>query len=208
MVEHGNTRRKLKPGQLNQRVLGKIFNLFPDSILLVSDDGSVETADDHGNFVDVDDFPIWTCSGDSILSPGDAENSQSQSSSSSYMYQLPSNSSRATAGKKRKWTPTFTSSLLRKNKPPGVQTQESIVHKEPPPPPEKEWRKTIEICRRRGKDWEKVSNLPVTLTEATASVPDIADQVASEAFEAFDGSDVILVDNDYLKILDTPSTRG
>ena len=48
-----------------------------------------------------------------------------------------------------------------------------------------------------------MSNLPVTLTEGTANVPDVADLVAIEAFEAFDGSDVILVDNDYLKIMDT-----
>ena len=99
-VEHGTIRRKLKPGQMSQRVLGKIFNLFPDSILLVSDDGLVETADDHGNFSDIDDLPVWTCSGDNVPSPGNTENSQSQSSSSSYMYQQPSNSSGATTGKK------------------------------------------------------------------------------------------------------------
>ena len=45
--------------------------------------------------------------------------------------------------------------------------------------------------------WEKVSNLPLTLTEAT-----------SISEKAFEGNSVVLLDDDYLKVLDIPSTRG
>ena len=94
MVEHACIQQRLKQRQMNQWVLGQLFHLFPDSILLMSDDGLVETVDCHGNFPDIDDLPVWTCSGDSVVSATNAENSQS--SNSSYMYQLPSTSSRVT----------------------------------------------------------------------------------------------------------------
>ena len=47
---------KLKSSQLTARVLSKNFGLFPDLILLPSDDGYVETADSDGRFHDVDDL--------------------------------------------------------------------------------------------------------------------------------------------------------
>ena len=56
---------KLKPRQLNIAVLSKLFNLFPESIVLVSDDGYVGTPDEDGDFIGVDDLPTWTVSGDS-----------------------------------------------------------------------------------------------------------------------------------------------
>jgi len=50
-----------------------------------------------------------------------------------------------------------------------------------------------------------VSNLPPTLTDATATVSNVADTVSDEAFE---GNSVLLLDADYLKVMDTVSTRG
>jgi len=50
-----------------------------------------------------------------------------------------------------------------------------------------------------------VSNLPLTLTEATAIISNVADTVSDEAFE---GNSVFLLDADYLKEMDTVSTRG
>lgn len=43
------------------------------------------------------------------------------------------------------------------------------------------------------------------LTEATATVLNVSSCVSEEAFE---GNSVVLLDADYLKVLDTPSTRG
>ena len=50
-----------------------------------------------------------------------------------------------------------------------------------------------------------MSNLPLTLTDATATVSNVADTVSDEAFE---GNSVLLLDADYLKAMDTVSTRS
>ena len=65
-VEKDGKTVKLKSSQLAAQVLSKVFGLFPESILLLSDDGYVETADNDGRFHDVDDLPIWTVSGESM----------------------------------------------------------------------------------------------------------------------------------------------
>ncbi len=57
---------KLKPSQLSTGVLARIFGLFPDSILLVSDDGFVETPSDDGTFETIDDLPVWSVTGESM----------------------------------------------------------------------------------------------------------------------------------------------
>ena len=68
-VERDGKTVKLKSSQLTVQILSKIFGLFPDSILLLSDDGYVETADSDGRFHDVDDLPHWTVSGDPLKPP-------------------------------------------------------------------------------------------------------------------------------------------
>ena len=60
---------KFKASQLTTQVMSKVFGLFPESILLLSDDGFVETADTDGWFHDVDDLPLWTVSGELINPP-------------------------------------------------------------------------------------------------------------------------------------------
>ena len=41
----------------------RIFGLFPESILLLSDDGYMETADSDGQFHNIDDLSHWTVTG-------------------------------------------------------------------------------------------------------------------------------------------------
>ena len=41
---------KLKEEQLNLKHIGQIFGVFPDSVFLIADDGSVETPDERGEF--------------------------------------------------------------------------------------------------------------------------------------------------------------
>ena len=36
--------------QLNARAVGRVFNLFPQTVFIVSDDGSVELPDEDGSF--------------------------------------------------------------------------------------------------------------------------------------------------------------
>ena len=55
-----------------------------------------------------------------------------------------------------------------------------------------------------GNAWKKLSNLPVQLTDSDATVERVSQIVADDAFN---GERVTLLDNEYLKILDTASTR-
>ena len=57
-VEHGQKMVKLKREQLTTNVLGRIFDIFPETIILISDDGFVATANSKGLFEDLDDVPI------------------------------------------------------------------------------------------------------------------------------------------------------
>ena len=68
-VERDGKTVKLKSSQLTVQILSKIFGLFPESILLLSNDGYVETADPDGRFHDVDDLSHRTVSGDSLKPP-------------------------------------------------------------------------------------------------------------------------------------------
>ena len=52
---------------MNIQILSKVFGLFPDSLLLLSDDRYVETANADGSFEDVDDLHTWSVSGESLI---------------------------------------------------------------------------------------------------------------------------------------------
>ena len=67
--KEGKTVKLNKVSQLTTQVMSNGFGLFPESILLLSNDGYVETADTDGRFHDVDDLPMWTVSGVLINPP-------------------------------------------------------------------------------------------------------------------------------------------
>ena len=199
--------------QLATNVLGKIFDIFPEMIILIGDDGFVATANSKGLFEDLDDVPIWTCQGTSCKP-------STESISTAFPYQAPV-AKRGGKGKGKgrapaQWNPQYTTSYLPSlrvgtSRPPGVVAQETrsdnVPSGIPDPIADREFTKKIDICRWSGlgSGWEKVSNLPLTLTEATATVSNVADTVSDEAFE---GNSVLLLDADYLKVMGTASTRG
>ena len=76
-IEKDGKTVKLKPSQLTTQVIGKVFGLFPDSIILISDDGFVETPDHEGKFLDVDDLSKWVVNGDSLKADGLPQDQQS-----------------------------------------------------------------------------------------------------------------------------------
>ena len=206
-VKLGDKRVKLKKEQLTTNVLAKIFDVFPDTIILSSDDGYVATPNAKGIFEDLDDVPIWSCQGTSCNPPVEAT-----SSSSSYPYQAPSKKGGKGKGKGRvQWVPQHTTSYLPSlrggsNRPPGVVAQETRLRSnvtEPPTTADWEFPQKIDFRRWSRNGWDKASNLPLMLTEATATVLNVSSCVSEEAFE---GNSVVLLDADYLKVLDTPST--
>ena len=65
--------------------------------------------------------------------------------------------------------------------------------------------KNIEICEYSDNDWIKQFSLPIRINDDTANVENVTKMVSDEAFN---GEPIVLVDTDYLRILDTPGTRG
>ena len=118
---------RMRSAQLNARAVGRVFNLFPQTVFLVADDGSVELPDEDESFnVDnMDTSLVWTCDGDSskpadrVRIPG-SQWLQPGSSSSLYAYQ-PTDQTREQEDMSRKrtnfkaqtgkWAPKYTSLL-------------------------------------------------------------------------------------------------
>ena len=195
---------KLRESQMSASTIGKIFNVFPQSIVLIGDDGSVATPDASGEFscLDLSYETSWTVNGDPSK-PDDGSKSRPGSSGVLYAYQHPASSLPGTSsgmvwyGMSKKWKPTSLS--LTRNKPPGVAKQEG---KKSAP----SWTKTLEICSYDPLEavFKKTFNLPLTLTEETSTVNKVADLASAEAFG---GDAVIILDSD-LRIPDSAGTRG
>ena len=103
----------------NTAVLAKLFYMFPESIVLVSDDGYVATPNEDGDFVHVSNLPIWTVTGDSTRQANSAGGTLQMTTPNAYQ-------PRPGKGKisASKWTPTFTTTLSQFQKPKGVRVQE------------------------------------------------------------------------------------
>ena len=119
-VEKDGKSLKLKERQLTTSVLARVFCLFPETIILVSDDGYVEILDEDGCFNSVDDLPVWTVTGDS-MNPTSA--APPTAMMTPFAYQPPRAAGRKTRA--RKWAPIYRTSLFQHQKPPGVRAQES-----------------------------------------------------------------------------------
>ena len=188
---------RLRSAQMTASTVSKIFNVFPHSIVLVGEDGTVATPDDNGEFnlYDMSTDVIWSVNGDSSK-PGE----NMPRPSTSYAYQQPNHGN--SEDTRSKWKP------LARHKPPGVSKQDSNKEKRAPGRPSgSSWTKTIEICRFDCSDMaiKKTLNLPVTLTNQTSSVTGVGDIVSAEAFG---GDTVVILDSENLRIPDSVGTRG
>lgn len=68
-----------------------------------------------------------------------------------------------------------------------------------------EWTKGVEVYHFLNGDLKKFSNFPILLTEATASIGHVSEQLS---LEVFSGKKVLLLDNDNLPIPETSASRG
>ena len=77
---------QLRVDQLTSKNVAKLFNLIPETIVLVSADGVVSLSDDTGKFTDIDDVwsPVWRVQGteSSKRSPSYQANTGASTSSS------------------------------------------------------------------------------------------------------------------------------
>ena len=160
---------------------------------------------------------IWTCDGDSSkpVHQGSqwqelGESQPGPSGSFQYAYQptdearqreqVQRNSSRS-AGK---WKPKFSTSSLR-SQPNTYPKSLGVELNKQRPTPAQAWTKTVEICTLDGSQLKKSFNLPVSLTESSATVVRVAEFVSTEAF---DSASVVLLDSENLLIPDSVGTRG
>ena len=175
---------KMKEEQLNLKCISQIFRFFPDSIILVADDGSVEFPDEQGNF-SLASYLSYQVQGDS-LAKGPAPctiNSSPLSLPSTSAARAPVRTPRGISIK-AKWP----------SKPPAVAAKECT-----------EWTKSIEVNQVTNGELKKFSNFPIILSEPSATILHISQQLSCEVFA---GKKVILLDNDNLPIPDTTASRG
>lgn len=184
-VKNDTTTVKLRSAQLNADTLSRIFNVDPDTVFLVGEDGTVAFPDSERTFDTMEmDCEVWTVNGNGRSFPTDASTSN------------------PAPPKQKKWKPSIQSSLtpcgsgrLGKQKPESTKKGSTS------------WTKTVEVCcyDKSTSTVTKTFNLPLTLTEQSASVNKIADLTSAEAF---DGDAVVVIDADNLRIPDSVGTRG
>ena len=224
VLECSGKTRKLKESYLTPTCIGKVFNLFPDSIILIAaDDGTIEVPDELGFFSGLKTYRTYEVQGESmemktvLEKGGECSSSFGSPAVHSHTSKMSSSAgpSRASsslfAGGKRKSSSRSQAAaggykhkgplLCNSVKPPGVISQETDlryfdqIH----------WRKNIEICDYVCGRLKKNSNFPMSLTNETAKVEFIAESISQELFS---GEDVVLVDADSLQIRDSTVTRG
>ena len=173
--------RKIRDSVLDTRLIGKVFNFYPDSIVLVNKDGLVETASrEDGRFRDLCEFIEYDVEGDNldhIPTPNLAPASSVSLSS------VPHQAKNA--------TPKF-----------------SLKAKKPPPTnnsAEEEMNKTVEIHRMIDDELRRQGSFPITLQPFSANVDHISSVLS---IEIFDGAPVVLLDNDNYQIFDSATTQS
>ena len=93
-LEYCGKSRRLKEFQLTTYWIGKIFNVFPDSIVLVGSDDTTEVPDETGQFTLLSQYLEYEVQGDSSTSEGNVEPAVSS-------YAFPYSTYKPCAGKKK-----------------------------------------------------------------------------------------------------------
>ena len=183
---------RMRPAQVNARAIGLVFNLFPESVLLVADDGSVELPDDDGCFQmeTMDSSMVWTCDGDS-----------SKSAHQGSQWQQQGESQLGPSGFQYAYQPTDEQESMDRQ----LRQCQKCNRTEPRLALDPTWIKKVEICTLQGSQLKKWFNLTILLTESSATVGNVAECVSEEAF---DGDEVILLDSGNTLIGDSIVTRG
>lgn len=180
--------RKIRESELCTRLVGKVFSLFPDSIVLVNEDGLVENPSEDGRF----DLPVecteYEVQGDGM---GHIQTTSSAAVSlSGAMTPLQPNPVKS-------GTPKF---ILKAKKPPATNSTSSAQVAQ-----DEEVNKMVEIHTVIDNELQRKGSFPVTLKKFTANIDYISSVLS---IEVFDGAAVVLLDNDNFEIPDTLTTQS
>ena len=136
VLEFGNKIRKLKESQLTAQLIWKIFNVFPDSIVLVASDGTIEVPDERGCFSDLHTYMDYEVQGDSCISRDYSSIVEGAVSLLSHPYKSSYNGTKRPIAKQAsyKHKGPFT-------KPPGVISQEY---------------EAVSSKTKKGEEWKKI----------------------------------------------------
>ena len=136
VLEFGNKTRKLKESQLTAQLIGKIFNVFPDSIVLVASDGTIEVPDERGCFSGLRTYMDYEVQGDSCISRDYSSIVEGAVSPLSHPYKSSYNGTKRPIAKQAsyKHKGPFT-------KPPGVISQEY---------------EAVSSKTKKGEEWKKI----------------------------------------------------
>ena len=150
----------MREDQLNIKMISQVYDVFPNSIILIADDGGVETADQQSGKFSLQVYLSYKVQGNPL-------NQKNQSAASFPLAVNPQMMSPSNSAV----TPTVTTTRAPKGvsiktkwpaKPPGVSSKEAM-----------EWTKTIEV---------NVVSFPIALTDATATISHVANQLSCEFF--------------------------
>ena len=139
VLEFGNKTQKLKESQLTAQLIGKIFNVFPDSIVLVASDGKIEVPDERGCSSGLHNYMDYVVQGDCFISRDYSSIVEGAVSPSSHPYKSSYNGTKRSIAKQtsNKHKGPFT-------KPPGVVSQEY---------------EAVSSKTKKGEEWKKYIDL-------------------------------------------------
>ena len=199
LLSSESKRVRIKTSLVTPALLGKVFSFFPGSIFLISDSGHVVTADSEGNFdpAELEAEEDWNCHSNSItpravirlillLRMWKTDWKIEISSIATNNVE-----SRRIQRESGHHTRNF---HLPDRANPHVLCQNSFSN-------------GIKLLKFLDRDslWEKTGNFPICLNERKATVPFVGN-IANQ--EAFGRKECVILDLDFFKIPDTPSTRG
>uniref|UniRef100_A0A1X7UU69 Uncharacterized protein n=1 Tax=Amphimedon queenslandica TaxID=400682 RepID=A0A1X7UU69_AMPQE len=158
----------MREDQLNIKMMSQVFDVFPNSVIVIADDGSVETADQQSGKFFLQVYLLHKVKGNPL-------NQKNQSAASFPLAVNPQMMSPNVAV-----TPTTTNTsapkgvsikIKRPAKPPGVSSKEAM-----------EWTKTIKVNVVSHGELKRFSNFSLALTDATAAISHVANQLSCEVF--------------------------
>lgn len=191
VLKYGERKIKFKYHQLTLKWIGKLFGLYPESILLFTEaDGELEVPVDSGNF-HLGKSKLYIVQGD--LKPfGVGEAGPSSSLSASRTPTLP--------------TVTSASPYPLTNQKKQAFSIKTKTRESPSTDTGGGWSKNVELHRynRATGELRKTSNYPLTLTNS-ANLAAVMEKISAECYSK---NGVVLLDNDNFKIPCNSCTQG
>ena len=202
ILQYNDRKMKFKYHQLTVKWIGKLFGLYPESILLFTDqEGQLEVPDDSGKF-HLEEIKVYKVQGESIPTLGGI--GDAGPSMLTFSSPVPPTGTVTPNALPYPYPPVNQPNAHKKSK------RFSLKTKAPEPPSLEAsvgWRKNIELYEysKISRELRKTSNYPLSLTTSSASLSYITEKISAECYS---NNEVVLLDNDNFKIPSNSCTQG